>query len=399
MLNLFLKRNGALKANFVCQVAELYSAPTDLLWEDDERLIIVCADGKLVNVSRRIIPETNQAVKTNEPVKDCGAEKSSTTKKSPIQSAPKSNVAFPSNLEMNDFDDSSDEERTEKTATIRKSHVPSAPNFTAGCFKKSDTNDVDDSSEDDDFGTIKESPAPIKPKKNQFVDDEAADDEDDESVSPMKQRSPAFPQAEETAYPDKDDDASEDEYEMPDRLDDRYSTAAPVNLPESQPAFAPSSSPLELPRRFMCWNHIGSITLRRDDTGEGRSTVDINFTDSGFRRPVGFTDNLGFILGSLGEDGGIFATDLADEDDDGSDDLLNDFVPGLSEKTKLAVRNSQRKQDPNKPTGSSIYFQRFETFGSLRDKDWYLTLPNGERALGCATGEGWAAVMTRYVSL
>jgi chromosome transmission fidelity protein 4 len=74
---------------------------------------------------------------------------------------------------------------------------------------------------------------------------------------------------------------------------------------------------------------------------------------------------------------------------------LGGVVPGLSEKTKDLVKRSQRSaKNINKPTGSSIYFHRFETFRSLRDKDWYLTLPSGELALGCACGEGWAAVMT-----
>jgi hypothetical protein len=84
------------------------------------------------------------------------------------------------------------------------------------------------------------------------------------------------------------------------------------------------------------------------------------------------------------------------DDDDDDDDLLDQVgVPGLSETTRQAVKKSRRNQkDTNKPTGSTIYFHRFETFAALREKDWYLTLPNGERALGCATGEGWAAVMT-----
>jgi hypothetical protein len=29
------------------------------------------------------------------------------------------------------------------------------------------------------------------------------------------------------------------------------------------------------------------------------------------------------------------------------------------------------------------------TFASMRDKDWLLTLPDGERATGCGCGEGW----------
>ena len=82
------------------------------------------------------------------------------------------------------------------------------------------------------------------------------------------------------------------------------------------------------------------------------------------------------------------------------DDVVN-VVKGLSATTKAALKRSQKarmrmsKGGGIKSTGSTVYFHRYETFGALRDKDWYLTLPDGERALGCACGEGWAAVMTR----
>lgn len=417
--------DGALKADFVRQIAELVSAPTDILWEkgediDDERLLIACANGTLVTVPGPIVipPKKEQrqqmqvevaaaaTTKTGKPVGE-NENTEATNNRTLVQPAHQSKKTV-----MTDFDDTSDEEDTKKTSktTKTKSPVQSVSKLTKGGLNKTTTTDSDDS--DDDFGMMGESPAPSQPKKNRFVDDEAADDDDDadDSISPSHAHaSPAtakrYPEStEEATFPDKDDDASDDDdYDMPDSLYNRTTSAATaaavVDLPEPQPAFAPSSSPLFLPRRFMCWNHIGSVTLRRDDSGERRSTVDIIFTDSGFRRPVSFTDNLGFILGSLGEDGGIFATDLADDEDDGDDDLLGDAVPGLSERTREAVKRSQRKQGPNKPTGSSVYFHRFETFASLRDKDWYLTLPSGERALGCATGEGWAAVMTRYVAV
>jgi Minichromosome loss protein, Mcl1, middle region len=258
-------------------------------------------------------------------------------------------------------------------------------------------------SDDDDAVARTEDPSlsPATPRPNRFIDDEAAadtdDDDDDNSIAGAKStKVQIFGGLGETMNATQGNASDDDE----DDMDDFYTSSLPykpgpvVNLPDPQPAFAPSSSPLDLSRRFMCWNHIGAVTIRRDDLDKDRSTVDISFTDSGVRRPISFTDNLGFVLGSLGEEGGIFATDLLEDDYD-VDDNLNSFVSGLSERTKEAVLKSQRKRDPNRPTGSSIYFHRFQTFASLRDKDWYLTLPNGERALGCATGEGWAAVMTR----
>jgi len=73
----------------------------------------------------------------------------------------------------------------------------------------------------------------------------------------------------------------------------------------------------------------------------------------------------------------------------------------MSKRTKLAVRRDERKRAKNsdnaKPTGSSIFFYRFETSDLLsrKNKDWHLILPDGERVLGAACGEGWAAAMTR----
>ena len=168
-----------------------------------------------------------------------------------------------------------------------------------------------------------------------------------------------------------------------------------LQLPEAQPPFAPSATPLDLSRRFLCWNHIGTITTTQ---GEGRNSVGIQFHDSGFRArsTINFTDTMGFIVGVLGEEGGLFASDLADEDDDGDDEDLRGVVDGLqmSEQTKAALKRSHTGKKGHKATGSTVYFHRFETIGSRRDKDWFLTLASGERVLGCACGAGWSAVVT-----
>lgn len=203
---------------------------------------------------------------------------------------------------------------------------------------------------------------------------------------------------------DDDDDSRVDgTFEQSRDYDVGAGTFSGPVLPEPQAAFAPASTPLDLSRRFLCWNNVGSITLISDDMGH-RSTVDINFTDKAFRRPVSFTDNQGFILGSLGDDGAIFATDVAQDDDDHLNDDEDDVMHGLSfsAQTKAALRKSQKqrmRQGSAAAKGSSLYFHRFETFASLRDKDWYLTLPDGELVLGCACGQGWAAAVTRYATI
>lgn len=266
--------------------------------------------------------------------------------------------------------------------------------------------------------------------KNAFVEEEAEDDnegdEEEEIANKKNNRTTraSEPYDDEMGAPhdhnngfgndsDVDDDDEDSMQDDIDKLQEKfgkahgYSSASTrgygsPTLAEPQAPFAPSSTPLNLPRRFLCWNHIGSVTLlRRDEIDTTRSTVDVNFTDSAFRRPISFTDNMGFILGSLGDDGGIFATDLAHDEDDDIDENDEDLAGlSLSEQTKAILKKSQKQRmrkgsATKRPTGSSIYFHRFETFGSLREKDWYLTLPDGERVLGCACGEGWAAVTTR----
>lgn len=296
-----------------------------------------------------------------------------------------------------------------------------APNTSKALSLKEDTPEnaatyFDDSDDENVFGGNSQhdehgKDSPLKERQNPFIDDEAEDDADDNGSKSKSANKPTSKDSidEHSAHDDSDnsfDDHDDIDGAYPEIYGDQkmnsmnHHRIMALDLPEKQPPFAPSSSPLDLPRRYLCWNSIGSVTLRHsdgDDITNFRNTVDIHFTDSGVRRPISFTDNLGFILGSLGEDGGIFATDLVeDDDDDDDDDLLDQVgVPGLSETTRQAVKKSRRNQkDKSKPTGSSIYFHRFETFAALREKDWYLTLPNGERALGCATGEGWAAVMT-----
>jgi chromosome transmission fidelity protein 4 len=259
--------------------------------------------------------------------------------------------------------------------------------------EKEPTATTDSDDEDVDFDVEEDV---TKKTKVLFIDDEA-DDADSVSPSETPNLPPSSDNLDEVMVDDEEDDFEDD-----DNFDAPASSANGrlMQLPEPQPAFAPSSTPLDMTRRIMCWNHIGAITLLRGDDGTTRNTVDIDFTDSAFRRPVSFTDNMDFIIGSLGEDGAFFASDLTEGDVDREDDL-EQVVDGLnmSDKTKAAVRKSHEKRmkkgkEGHKSTGSSIYFHRFETFGSLSNKDWVVTLPDAELALGCACGEGWAACIT-----
>jgi hypothetical protein len=264
-------------------------------------------------------------------------------------------------------------------------------------LKKSDDKDEEDDSVD--FSSNEESSG--APKKNvHFLDeaDEDDDDEEDQDLAKIQSTSAAVSGNGVTGF---DDDSVASEQSMEEDLTRRAYIQNPIrtmDVVKPQPAFSPSSTPLDLARRFLCWNHIGSVTILQGD--DQRNTIDINFTESAVRRPFSFTDNLNFIIGSLGESGGIFASDIQDDDIlDGEDiDGLDDL--NMSERTKQAVRRDQRKHvkgsDISKPTGSSIFFYRFaDTLNNTKNKDWHLILPDGERALGAACGDGWSAVMTR----
>jgi WD40 repeat protein len=269
---------------------------------------------------------------------------------------------------------------------------------TASSSSKDQTPDNDD----DDDSDVDFADAASPTSKVRFIEEDAIEDVDaddlDETANPNNTATRRGDGLDRDDV-DGDDFANDDDDDFDEHrpyISPHQYSAAPTIPPQA--AFAPSSTPLDLDRRFLCWNHVGTVTLLHGEDNT-RNTVDISFTDSAFRRPISFTDNINFILGSLGEDGGIFASDLQQEEeehDDEMDEIVGDL--NVSERTKSLLKKSQRKRmnkDPNKPMGSSIFFYRFETFGSLRDKDWYLTLPDGERVMGSACGEGWAGVVTR----
>lgn len=102
------------------------------------------------------------------------------------------------------------------------------------------------------------------------------------------------------------------------------------------------------------------------------------------------------VMGACVPNAGIICM-FGNEDDDDDDD--DDFggLGVMSEVARKAVKRSKKKKKDSDTSsgGSQIYFSRFETFGRNADKDWVMALPDGERVLGCATGNGWGAVITR----
>lgn len=394
-------------STFVRLLGEYQSPPTDLLWtvdpsDGEDCLHILTAKGQLATIKgREMIAPVRGAGKRAASKRDATSTADAPTKK---DAAPATEVAEKAAAKDNaDSDDDS---------VLGKSNRSARPTTTSHQTNRAEP--YGDSNNDDDndslFGSAgDEHGSSLSPaKKNRFVDDEAAedDDDDDDRSAPTQSRGAATPPrgqdvaASSPLGDDQDDFDNDDDEDIDDMPPPRHGHLMPrpasIALPEPQAPFAPSSTPLDLPRRFLCWNHVGSVTRLISD--DGRTVVNIDFTDSAFRRPISFTDNLGFVVGSLGEEGGIFCTDLSGDGDDVSPDV-DALLDGLSEATRMAVKKSQQSRmrdgSKGKPTGSNIYFHRYEpSVGTTRDKDWHLTLPNGERALGCACGEGWAAVMT-----
>lgn len=262
---------------------------------------------------------------------------------------------------------------------------------------------LEDDEDDEDDELVEQG----KSGASKFIDDEADAEENDGDVTTSMnvEKDTAGLNGDEhdddmTQPMAGDDDDNFDFEDHNDPLDmGDVPTSTNYSFPPLQPAFAPSSTPIGDSRRILCWNHMGVVTLRPDVEIDGNNLVDISFHDNaglvGGRRPITFTDNVGFILGTLGDEGGLFASDLMEEEDD--DEFDEDgLTAGLSEATRKAVKRSQKKLNGNDSAkGSSVYFHRFDTFGKTSDKDWVYALPDGERVLGCATGSGWCSVMTR----
>ena len=277
--------------------------------------------------------------------------------------------------------------------------------------------DEDDGTETDD---AEEKAAEEKKKKavRKLIDDEAEDGSDgedevqyDDVIAVERPAEAAADGADGGADEDIAFDDGGDAFDDPPPEDSAaYTSTLGPSFPPNQAPFAPSSTPADGPegsRRILCWNHVGVATHRPDDgddTTNGNSVVDVGFHDAAGlvgtgRRPVSFTDNVGFVLGTLGEEGGVFATDVQDDGDEDMEEEDEDLgaLGIMSEAARRAARRSTRKRKDggSGAGGSSVYYHRFETFGSARDKDWVVGLPDGEGAVGLAAGKGWVGVVTR----
>jgi len=199
------------------------------------------------------------------------------------------------------------------------------------------------------------------------------------------------------------DDIKDDMAKLQEQVDSRFH--------KPQRAFQPSSTPLSLSTdedgritadpRYLCWNYKGVATSRYV---RGSVVLDVEYDDAnGDKRSLTVPSDTGkpFIVGSLGDQGGIFASDLMDDDDEDMSD--DEDMQGVSAalKNELKKEKTQKRREARAKNakegqygGSDVYFHRFDTFGPSATKDWKVTLPRDEVVVAAATGMLWSAVVT-----
>ncbi|KAJ0182402.1 hypothetical protein K1T71_001771 [Dendrolimus kikuchii] len=107
--------------------------------------------------------------------------------------------------------------------------------------------------------------------------------DDDNAISLQKLRN-------ETLGLDKDEDES--------RPGSRHTAQAPtiVGVPP-QPPFQPSSTPVHLEHRYMCWNDIGIVRCHTGENGE--SSIDVEFHDTNIHHGIHLNNYLNHSMASL----------------------------------------------------------------------------------------------------
>lgn len=145
--------------------------------------------------------------------------------------------------------------------------------------------------------------------------------------------------------------------------------AAPIKLQEP---FQPSSTKAdEKSRRYLVWNHVGTITMK-EESMENR--IEIRFSNMTIgNKNEAFPDRSGFVMAALSFEGAVFATEVEKVDEEAH--RLDAVVP--------------------KGKGATIYYHAFSgkhLQGANESFHW--ALPPNEGVLALAAGKGWIAAVT-----
>lgn len=135
-------------------------------------------------------------------------------------------------------------------------------------------------------------------------------------------------------------------------------SAGGSGLFDLQEPFMPSATQNGGERRFLVWNHIGSIVSRVELRPTPQTSMEMDFSDLSLYKP--FSLNQPFIvdLATMGEQG-IFTS---------------------------------ARQKSGRDSVTTLQFHMFNKFGM--NADWTTRLPSGELALALAIGDKWSAVAT-----
>eukprot|EP01041_Mallomonas_annulata_P002297 gene2297-4467_t len=174
-----------------------------------------------------------------------------------------------------------------------------------------------------------------------------------------------------------DDEEDEDEDNIDDIMDDDIArlnalsaVRTPVVVHALQSPFQPSSTVLDdKKRRYLAWNHVGTIVLREESLS---NRIEIKFSNvGGSNKQEAFSDMYGFTMGALSYEGALFASDPEEPE------------------------TEDQREDPNRP-GSVVYYKAFPGQKTVMgvNEDFTVTLPREEAAQAVAVGAGWTAVAT-----
>jgi len=157
--------------------------------------------------------------------------------------------------------------------------------------------------------------------------------------------------------------------------DDDFGVRRDKKLMESlalQPAFQSSSTPKtkESRRRFLCFNGVGSISTREEDSTTNQDmkvhTIELQYTDSAKHKASKFRDFFGFHVAALGQHGAIFAC-------------------------KQGYDKVEKRSLP-----STLFFRPIDTWDAASSSEWQLPLDvaSKEDVELVAIGETWVAAAT-----
>lgn len=129
----------------------------------------------------------------------------------------------------------------------------------------------------------------------------------------------------------------------------------------------------EKSRRYMVWNHVGSVTNYEE---AGGNRIEVRFTNHESGKPEVFSDIVGYTRAALAFEGAFFASDAEEPE-----------APSAMDDPDV---------ERPKGVGSEVYYRAFPGQKSLAGANESFTyrLTPGEQALVVAAGKGWMATAT-----